>query len=67
MQLAPLIYRPGQMSAPAPGGCRTCSHFHGELVARGVHVICRRESVARGVIATPAAGCAFWQREPGAD
>ena len=67
MQLAPLIYRPGQMAGPALGGCWTCSHFHGELVARGVHVVCRRESVMPGVIATPAAGCAFWIREPGSD
>jgi hypothetical protein len=67
MQLALLIYRPSQMVALAPGGCWTCAHFHGELVAHGVHVICRRESVMPGVIATPAAGCAFWLREPGAD
>jgi hypothetical protein len=66
MQLAPLIYRPGQMAALAPGGCWTCAAFHGELLAGGVHVVCRRE-LRPGVIATPAAGCAFWERAAGVD
>jgi hypothetical protein len=67
MQLAPLIYRPGQMAAVAPGGCWVCVHFTGDVVANGVHVVCQREAPIVGVIASPAAGCAFWQREPGAD
>jgi hypothetical protein len=69
MQLAlsvPLIYRPGQTAAPCLGGCWTCSHFHGEVVARGAHVVCRRAGL-RQVTANPAAGCAFHQREPGVD
>jgi hypothetical protein len=67
MQLAPLQYRPGQMVVLAPGGCWVCVHFHGELVAGGVHVVCEREAPIVGVIAAPAAGCAFWSREPGSD
>jgi len=64
--LAPLIYRPGQTAAVAPGGCWTCQHFHGELVARGVHVVCRHDELP-AVIAQPTNGCAFWIREPGTD
>jgi hypothetical protein len=66
MPLAPLQYRPGQTAAPAPGGCRTCARFHGEVLSRGVHVVCRLHG-HRQVQASPAAGCAYWQREPGAD
>jgi hypothetical protein len=60
------IYRPGQTAVPCRGGCRTCEHFHGEWMARGVHVVCRQGG-RRQVQADPGAGCAFHQRAPGAD
>jgi hypothetical protein len=62
-----LQYRPAQMTVVAPGGCWTCRHFLGELVARGAHVTCRQRADHPRVIASPGAGCAFWMREPGAD
>lgn len=64
--LPSMIYRPGQTATVAMGGCWTCSHFHGERVAHGVHVVCQRGGL-RQVQAIPAAGCAFHLREPGAD
>jgi hypothetical protein len=67
MQLAPLIYRPGQMAAHAPGGCWTCVHYRGELVARGAHTVCRQVPDRPNVIASPRGGCAFWEREVGSD
>lgn len=61
-------YRPAQMTATAPGGCWTCSHFLGEIIARGAHVKCRQRADQPRVIATPAAGgCAVLKREPGTD
>jgi hypothetical protein len=60
------IYRPGQTAVPGRGGCRTCTHFHGEQVASGVHVVCKKDG-RRQVQASPAGGCAFHEREPGAD
>jgi hypothetical protein len=45
-------------------GCLTCTHFHGQFY--GGHVLCERDAV-RYVVGVPAQGCAFWQREPGAD
>ena len=65
--LAAMIYRPGQMTARAPGGCWTCSKFHGEVLAGGAHITCRQKPMQPRVIASPVAGCAFWVREPGAD
>jgi hypothetical protein len=65
--LPSMQYKPGQMTAAAPGGCWTCRHFLGELVARGAHVRCRQRADQPRVIATPSAGCAYWGREPGAD
>jgi hypothetical protein len=67
MQLPAPQYHPGQMAALAPGGCWVCQHYHGEVVAHGIHTICEREAPLIGVIAAPAAECAHWTREPGAD
>lgn len=59
-------FQPTPTRGAAVGGCLTCSHFFGERVAHGAHVVCRRKGV-RQVQANPRHGCAFWQREPGAD
>lgn len=64
--LPAMIYRPSQTATANRGGCLTCSHFHGERIAHGVHVVCRRGG-HRQVQAGPSAACAFHQREPGAD
>jgi len=45
-------------------GCYTCTHFYGRLIA--THVVCEREGGIK-VIGAARMGCAFWQREPGAD
>jgi len=65
--LPAMIYRPSQTATANRGGCWTCSSFHGEQVAHGAHVICRQRNDQPRVIASPAAGCAFWCRELGAD
>jgi hypothetical protein len=65
--LAAMIYRPGQTTARARGGGWTCARFFGEIVASGAHVKCRQSPAQPRVIASPAAGCAFWMREPGTD
>jgi len=45
-------------------GCLTCSHFLGRFLAG--HLVCEhREGVQ--VIGRPELGCAYWEREPGAD
>jgi len=61
-----MIYRPGQTATGGRAGCWTCAYFHGEVVAHGAHVVCRRGG-QRQVQASPRSGCAFHQREPGAD
>lgn len=51
---------------PKPGGCFTCTHFHGEVTGGGRHPVCNR--VARPlVMGQPDIGCCSWEREPGAD
>jgi len=62
----PMIYRPDQTAGTGRGGCRTCEHFHGEWIARGVHAVCRLAG-RRQVQADPRQGCAFHGRAPGAD
>ena len=45
-------------------GCFTCTNFQGQFFCQ--HVVCEhREKVQ--VIGRPELGCAYWQREPGAD
>jgi hypothetical protein len=57
-----------QPHVPATGararGCYTCAHFHGRLMAQ--HVVCEQGGGIQ-VIGTPKNGCAYWEREPGAD
>jgi uncharacterized RmlC-like cupin family protein len=64
--LPAMIYRPAQVEAVVDCGGRTCTHFHGEHEAHGVYVVCGHRGL-RQVQATTLHGCAFWQREPGAD
>ena len=45
-------------------GCFTCTHFHGRCLAE--HLLCEHRG-GRHVIGTPTLGCAYWEREPGAD
>jgi hypothetical protein len=44
--------------------CLTCAHFQGRFYCG--HVLCERDG-GRHVVVVAAMGCAFWQREPGAD
>jgi hypothetical protein len=67
MQLPAMIYRPGQTAAPSPGGRWSCARFEGEVVAGGVHAVCRQRPEQLAIVARPRDGCAFWMREPGAD
>jgi hypothetical protein len=55
-------YRPTDPARPR--GCLTCTHFHGQFY--GGHLLCQRDG-GRHVVGVPAMGCAFWEREPGAD
>ena len=45
-------------------GCYTCANFFGRFYAE--RLLCERDR-GRQVIGTPRMGCAFWEREPGAD
>ena len=45
--------------------CWHCQHF-GAMIYAGTAAWCARPGAAP-VIATPARGCAYWGREPGAD
>jgi hypothetical protein len=45
-------------------GCLTCAHFQGEFHCG--HVVCEQKTKHQ-VIGRPELGCAYWQREPGAD
>jgi hypothetical protein len=45
-------------------GCLTCTHFHGQFY--GGHLLCERDG-GRSVVGVPSQGCAFGEREPGAD
>jgi len=63
---APLAYfTPYRTDCPARArGCLTCAHFHGQFY--GGHLLCERD-IGRHVVGVPSMGCAFWEREPGAD
>jgi hypothetical protein len=45
-------------------GCFTCTHFHGQFFYD--HLLCEHRG-GRHVVGAPEMGCAFWEREPGAD
>ena len=55
---------PTTQDAARARGCLTCAHFLGRYYAE--HLLCERDG-GRYVVGVPAMGCAFWQREPGAD
>jgi hypothetical protein len=58
-------FTPFRATDPARArGCWTYTHFHGQFYAD--HVLCERDG-ARKVVGVARDGCAFWQREPGAD
>lgn len=52
---------------PRPGGCWTCTHFHGETEGGGRHAMCRRDEKHPLVLGQPDFGCSSWEREVGAD
>jgi len=45
-------------------GCMACTHFHGQ---RYYEVVICEHHGGRHAIGIPAMGCAYWEREPGAD
>jgi hypothetical protein len=51
-------------SGARAAGCLTFTHFHGRFYAE--HQLCERDG-GRKVVGVPRDGCAFWEREPGAD
>ncbi len=58
-------FRPYATGSPARArGCYTCTHFHGIFYAE--HLLCERNGGTL-VIGAPRMGCAFWERERGAD
>jgi len=58
-------FNPFRAESPARArGCYTCTHFQGQFFCE--HVLCQRNG-GRSVVGVPAQGCAYWQREPGAD
>ena len=61
----PSNFTPHRVESPARArGCLTCTHFLGRYYCGDV--VCEREKAVK-VIAVASMGCAFWQREPGAD
>jgi hypothetical protein len=58
-------FTPYRATDPARArGCLTCTHFLGRFYAE--HLLCERDG-GRYVVGVAAQGCAFWQREAGAD
>jgi len=58
-------FTPFQITARArTRGCLTCTNFHGRFYSEDL--LCERDG-GRYVVRVPAMGCAFWEREPGAD
>jgi hypothetical protein len=51
---------------PRPGGCWTCTHWHGETAGGGRHAVCRKDAQPL-ILGQPDYGCSAWEREPGAD
>lgn len=47
--------------------CWTCEHWSGIAFCDGSHAICEHPGNARGVVARPRLGCAFWTRAIGLD
>jgi len=58
-------FQPYAAVSPARAmGCFTCSSFLGRYLAD--HLVCEHRGGVQ-VIGSPKMGCAYWQREPGAD
>jgi hypothetical protein len=58
-------FTPHSVDCPARArGCLTCAYFQGRFYCG--HVLCERDG-ARKVVGVARDGCAFWQRESGAD
>lgn len=55
-----------QHSPNHPGGCWTCTHWKGETSGDYRALICRRRTDP-SVSGIPDIGCAYWEREIGAD
>jgi hypothetical protein len=63
--MLPDTFSPFRVESPARSrGCLTCAHFHGQFYAE--HLLCERDG-ERHVVGVPAQGCAYREREPGAD
>ncbi len=63
--MLPGYFTPHQATTPARAqGCYTCRHFYGRLMAG--HVTCEHRGAVL-VIGAAEMGCAYWEREPGAD
>jgi hypothetical protein len=59
-----LLVTPSESLTQAPRPCWWCRHWGGTYA--GLHGLCIRPGNPK-VQATPATGCAFYEREPGAD
>ena len=58
-------FTPYRYDTPARArACFTCASFQGRYYAE--HLVCERDG-GRSVAGVPAMGCAFREREPGAD
>jgi hypothetical protein len=63
--MQPQYFRPIPLHEGARAhGCLTCAHFQGQFYAE--HAVCERFEKLR-VIGDARIGCAYWEREPGAD
>lgn len=60
------MYSANYFAQAEPRPCWTCQHFGGWLPDNDVNSFCRHPRLSP-VVGVPAAGCAFWEREPGTD
>lgn len=60
------IYGPSGPAQHPGGGCWTCTHWQGEVAPDGTTPFCRNPQFNHSV-GQPDKGCAYWEREPGAD
>ncbi|OZI21474.1 hypothetical protein CAL26_21275 [Bordetella genomosp. 9] len=52
-------------TAHRPGGCWTCTHWHGQTTGNGSHAVCTYRGPI--IVGNADVGCVYWEREPGAD
>ncbi|OWT68102.1 MULTISPECIES: hypothetical protein [unclassified Achromobacter] len=50
-----------------PGGCWVCVHWHGKTNGNPRALVCERTPGRISVTGLPDYGCAYWEREVGAD